>query len=186
MTNNKNPSTQLILTETEPPQPDNTEKNNIRYCDLEVIPPGESDTEVLSPMPNTGRGGHNKIPDETRDQIIEDFLVTKNITKTAKKFNLNRETVGFIIREAFGENKLTADVALAKQFEEAADTFLREIKNRNLKDTSVRDLVVAAGICIDKRQVLSGSAPRGNAPLSLKIAWKDGSGAVELSTGGSD
>jgi len=140
--------------------------------------------EILDPLPNghEGRSPHNKFPDELRQQVVQETLVTRNISKIAEKFSISRQTVSAILREYLGENKELIDFELISDIDEVTRKMLTRLKNE-VNSIPPSQLVVATGILLDKREsLLKGKVTGGNQVLNLRVAWRDGTGAVEFST----
>ena len=103
-------------------------------------------------------GGHNKAPDELAELVAKDFLSTRNITQTAKKFQLHRDTARRIVLEAYGQNKICADGCLAGELEKIAAGFLQEWKRRH-EGTPVSRTWRLPPESSWKKATLSGSTP---------------------------
>jgi len=140
--------------------------------------------EPLPPVPHNrvDNPPGNKYPDAFRVEIAEEILSTKNLTAVAEKYGLARNTVISIAKEFFGEKRELESIFLSEELHTVANRAIQELKSRNLSKASVSQLGVLVGICLDKAEQLTNKiqSPQN---LNLKIAWKDGSGAVELSTG---
>ncbi|OPX91155.1 MAG: hypothetical protein A4E53_00747 [Pelotomaculum sp. PtaB.Bin104] len=156
--------------------------------------PKVHDGEILEPLPDEQLGGPlepvreghpawNKIPDEVRDQIIEDVLKTGNFAKTAENFGLNRVTVAAVIKEFRAEVSEFIDFKYQARIENILDKLLQRLENE-AGEIKLSQLPVSVGILLDKRRELRGNISGGNQSLNLKVAWRDGSGAVELTTNG--
>lgn len=139
--------------------------------------------EPLQPLPANREGctPANKIPDETRSAIIDEFISCGNISATARKFGVSRGTVAAIIKEIYGDVKELIDIEFAGRIENITRLALERLAD-NIDRISPQQLGTIIGILIDKRQMLTGKA-RSNDNFNLKIAWKDGSGAIEVTTG---
>jgi len=143
--------------------------------------------EVLEPLdplpaPSEGKPAHNAIPDEVKDLVIKAVLESNNISKTAEEFNLNRTTVAAIVREFRSEVGEFTDFKYQNRIEKVLDKLLLRLENET-GEVKLSQLPVTVAILLDKRRELRGKTLNAQGPLNLRVAWKDGSGAVELSTG---
>ncbi|MDF9409059.1 MAG: hypothetical protein A4E52_01448 [Pelotomaculum sp. PtaB.Bin013] len=152
------------------------ETNNTNDATIEILDP--------LPSPHEGRSPHNKFPEELRQQVVQETLTTRNISKIAEKFSISRQTVSVILREYLGEHKELIDFEFINSIDEVTRKVLTRLKNE-IDSIPPSQLVIAAGVLLDKREGLfKGKVTGGNQVLNLRVAWKDaGSGAVELSTG---
>lgn len=147
----------------------------------------QPDTEPLTPLPHSREGLEpaNKLPDELREEIALAVLTNKRkIKDVADSYGLGRNIVGQIVREHFSQTADLQNIELAHELGEVTALMLQRIRN-NIEAIPLSQLVVAFGILTDKRRDLTGKMGAAPGNLSLKIAWKDGSGAVELTTGDS-
>ncbi|MDF9409545.1 MAG: hypothetical protein A4E52_01784 [Pelotomaculum sp. PtaB.Bin013] len=152
---------------------------------METNNTNDTTIEILAPLPNghEGRSPHNKFPEELRQQVVQETLVTRNISQIAEKFSISRQTVSVILREYLGENRELIDFEFISDIDEITRKMLTRLKNE-VSSIPPSQLVVATGILLDKREgLLKGKVTGGNQTLNLKVAWKDGAGAVELTTG---
>lgn len=147
---------------------------------LEPLPDEQLDG-LLEPI-REGHPAWNRIPDEVKDQVIEDILKTGSIVKTAEKFGLNRATVGAIVREFRSEVGKLVDFRYQTRIEKVLDKLLQRLENET-GEVKTGQLPVTIAILLDKRRELRGKTLNAQGPLNLRVAWRDGSGAVELSTG---
>ena len=165
----------------------NTEASILEPHELVPVDP---DIEVLPPLPapSEGQTPANKTDEVIQQQVVRDVLVQGfTITATAEKFSLNRNTVAAIVKEYRQEISEIENIRLSNKFHNLADRVLDELQGKDLSGASVSQLSVLAGICVDKKIQLTGKPAAGQAGgLSLKVAWKDGSGAVQLTTGRQD
>jgi len=144
---------------------------------LEALPPAEHNRAAKTPA--------NKYSDTFRVEIAEEILRTQNLTAVAEKYGIARNTVISIAKEFFGEKRELESIFISEDLHAVADRAIQELKTRNLSKTSVSQLGVLVGICLDKAEQLTKQIQPVQS-LNLKIAWKNGSGAVELSTGHSE
>lgn len=141
---------------------------------------------ILDPLPHSREGLEpaNKLPDELREEIALAVLTDKRkIKDVADTYGLGRNIVGQIVREHFSQTADLQNIEVAHELGEVTTLMLRRIRN-NINEIPLSQLVVAFGILTDKRRDLAGKMGAAPGNLSLKIVWKDGSGAVELNTGG--
>ncbi|OPX93306.1 MAG: hypothetical protein A4E53_00271 [Pelotomaculum sp. PtaB.Bin104] len=146
--------------------------------------------EVLEPLnprpaPSEGKPAHNALPDEVKDLVIKAVLESNNISKTAEEFNLNRATVTAIIREFRAEVGEFVDFKYQSRIEKILDKLLRRLESE-AGEIKLSQLPVATAILLDKRRELRGKTLNAQDQLNLRVAWKDGMGAVELTTGQGD
>lgn len=139
----------------------------------------------LDPLPHIREGVEpvNKFPEELKEEIALAVLSDKRkIKDVAESYGVGRNIVGQIVREHFAQTADLQNIELAHELGDVTSLMLQRIRN-NINDIPLSQLVVSFGILTDKRQALAGkmAAPPGS--LSLRVAWKDGSGAVELNTG---
>ncbi len=164
-----------------------TQNSTIELDTHEPIEPIDLDIEVLPPLPcpAEGRAPVNKIPDETREQFAQ-AVFTEGMTarEACRKFGINKNSATPILREYFASMVEANNFSMVSSLDEITGQMLTRIK-QNIQNIPIQQLVVAFGILADKRQALLNKIPRvvGQAGLSLRIAWRDGSGAVELNTG---
>jgi len=141
--------------------------------------------EILDPLPNghEDRPAWNAIPDETREAIIEDVLRTNSISKTAENFGLARVTVAAVIKDFRAEIDEFNDFRYQARIEKVLDKLLHRLENE-ADEIKTSQLPVTTAILLDKRRELRGKTLNAQGPLNLRVAWRDGSGAVELTAGG--
>lgn len=151
--------------------------------------PDTQSTPILDPLPCRfeGQTPANKTDEAIRQQVVEAVLEQGlTLTAAAEKFSLHRDTVGAMLKEYRIETGELENVRLGNKFHKLADRVLDELQEKDLSGASVSQLGVLAGIAVDKKIQLTGKPAAGNGNISMRVAWKDGSGAVELSTGGKD
>jgi len=90
-----------------------------------------------------------------------------------------------ILKEQVATTATLKDLERVKFLDEKIDKLLDLVDDpEKLAKTGTRDLTVAAGILADKkREILTQHVRKNDTNISLRVAWKDGSGAVELKTG---
>lgn len=143
-----------------------------------------TDDNVLDPLPVRQPKHHNGIPDIVKDQIIKAAMVEGNMSKIAQEFGVNRNTVASILREVRCELGEITDFQYQRRVESIIDKLLVRLEE-GADDLKVSQIPITIGILLDKRRELRGKFNHDTA-INLKIAWKDGSGAVELSTAASE
>lgn len=154
-----------------------TEPDNAISVDSEVIDPLPARFENVQPP--------NKYNHETREEICKLVLEAGlTIKETAQKFGIARNTVSAIIREFIAEHDMIENVRLGRKFCALANKVLNELQKRDFSASSVSQLGILSGIAVDKKIQLMGKQGNSLGGISMRIAWKDGSGAVELTTGG--
>lgn len=149
---------------------------------------GKAEATAIDPLPARFEDAtpHNRFPDDLREEIALAVLSEKRkIREVAETYGLNRNTVGQIVREHFAQTADLQNIELAHELGEVTSLMLQRIRN-NIEEIPLSQLVVAFGILTDKRQALAGKMAQARGTLSLKVAWQDGSGAVELTTTGRD
>lgn len=148
--------------------------------------PGDSDPtepEILTPIRHNREDSTpaNRLSDELREEVALEALRTGNLAATARKFGLNTKTVHIIAQEFFDDAKEFQNMRLANELEDISFDILKRLK-LNIDRLAPSQLPVAAGICLDKRALLAGKRTSGTPDMTLRIAWQNGSGAVELRT----
>ncbi|OPX86076.1 MAG: hypothetical protein A4E53_03282 [Pelotomaculum sp. PtaB.Bin104] len=141
--------------------------------------------EPLNPLPAPGEGRppHNRLPDELREEIALFISQGGTVKDAAAKFGVNRATAGHIYREYFNETQELENMRLGHKFHNLAERVVDELNSKDLTSVPASQLGVLAGIAVDKKTQLVGRPTAAPGALNLKVAWRDGSGAVELSTG---
>jgi len=152
---------------------------------------GSGKVEVLAPVyPGPAHHvGKNILPggatdEKFRNSIIDEIVGGKTVVQVCREYGVDRRTLTRWLMHLKGEREIQqkmenifiADVATSK-----AKELLNAMDKEKISLASLRDVAVAAGILIDKRKDLLGKQKDGG-NLSLKVAWKDGSGAVEVKT----
>ncbi|OPY58713.1 MAG: hypothetical protein A4E55_00768 [Pelotomaculum sp. PtaU1.Bin035] len=138
---------------------------------------------------NNTRVPWNKAAPEFVAQVLDDVLQGSPISHIARRHGISRRVISkWIIREA-QETRQARDGIYALRMNKLLDRMIQEADNKDLTDTSLRDLVVSMGIIADKREKFYNSQPASPSPgLNLKIAWRDGTAAaaIEVTTSGSN
>lgn len=159
--------------------------------------------EVLIPTthPAEGRTPANAHSEETKEEVFRRILAGEKLYKIARDMDIGIRTMGPWIKELEDQIGLIVkaeNMSLIEDMGLAAKQFVYRLsKNKNITDSNnensqeggrsqteispkdAKDLAVALGILIDKRKELTGSSS-GHGGMSLKVAWKDGTGALEL------
>ncbi len=145
-----------------------------------------ADTEVIDSLPARFKDvpPPNRYDDEVREEICKLVLEAGfTIKAAAEKYGIARNTCSAIVREHLAEYDMIENVRLGRKFHKLADRVLNELQERDLSCASPSQLGVLAGIAVDKKTQLMGKTGDLSGGISLKIAWADGSGAVELTAG---
>jgi len=125
--------------------------------------------------------------EEKKNELLRRVLENgEHVALVAREIGIDRSTLHTWLAELKEEREAQAEfdsMRLADMFTTAVGEFLSAVDKTKLAQASVRDLAIAAGIAADKRRDLLGPR-KGSAISRLRIAWKDGSGAVEVETGG--
>jgi len=146
---------------------------------------------VLDPVPHpaVGHTPAQTIDDETVFTVLSSIVESGgSIAQAAREFGFSPDTIARwlhkhketmqVVNEA--ERQCVSALLLQRGKE-----LLGGLDKDKIAKAGARDLAIAAGIMVDKWKDLAGPAS-GPGALSLKIAWKDGTGAVELKTGGQE
>lgn len=142
------------------------------------------DAELMEPIPRPyeGQKPWNTYPEEIRQQAIDLAIELKSGRKAARQLGISPRAVqAWLAEEVIGES-YDWNMLQVKEIEDKIEQILVKISPDKIDKAGLRDLVVAAGILLDKREGLLPKA-RNEARQRLRIAWKDGSGAVEVETG---
>ena len=116
--------------------------------EAELIPPGSS-------LANLGEHAKPAHDPKIRQQALE--LTESGLTPTqvAKQLHLPKATVYYWLDSEAKAKTLDNSLDLAQKFKSAANLFL-EIAVKKAKKASFAHLMTAAGIAVDKSQLLSG------------------------------
>ncbi|OPY60033.1 MAG: hypothetical protein A4E56_02943 [Pelotomaculum sp. PtaU1.Bin065] len=148
----------------------------------------KEETTELVQLNNT-RVPWNKAAPEFVAQVLDEVLQGEPISHIAKRHGISRRVISkWIIREA-QETRQARDGIYALRMNKLLDRMLEEADNKDLSDTSLRDLVVAMGIIADKREKFYSSQPSPPSPgLNLRVMWANngGAAAIEVTTSGSN
>jgi len=155
--------------------------NSVGNTDMVAIEP-----EILDPAGyNDGRTPWNKYDDEVKLEVIRKAIEEeKNIVDIAKEMGIDRDTVSSILTEIEQDVKINAkaqDIRLSSVVGGKLLEIVSALTKDKLNKAWPKELAMAFGILADKRRDLLGPSA-GPSSLNLKVAWKDGSGAVELTT----
>jgi len=162
-------------------------KKRERQADTGTGPAGEA--EVLAPVarPYEGKPSWNATDEETRAELFRRVLEDgEHVALVAREMGIDRNTLFAWLSELKEERKIQVElenIELQDLLTKKAKEFVLAANNSKLAKAGVKDLLIAAGIALDHRRELAGPA-RGASFSRLRIAWKDGSGAVEVETGG--
>ena len=150
--------------------------------------------EVVEPVPRAWeekpelRGNQLDHPEEIRERFRELALESEMPgAQIARELGISARTAQQWLVELKQEMEPYQELEsmrMAEKLAVAGNQFLRALITRKWENASVRDMAIAAGIMIERRRDLLGPR-KGSAISRLRIAWKDGSGAVEVETGGS-
>ena len=149
--------------------------------------------EVVEPVPRAWeekpelRGNDRSYPEEIRERFRELALGSEMPgPQIARELGISRTTAQewlFELKQEMEPYQELESMRMAEKLAVAGNQFLRALIARKWEKASVRDMAIAAGIMIERRRDLLGPQKGGNISR-LRIAWKDGSGAVEVETGG--
>jgi len=126
--------------------------------------------------PHTAYG--QDIIDEATDKILRG----EKVAVVARELGVSKRTLFSWIGQNLNERRELRDALYVDKMEGIASKILAEIDSKDLQETSIRDLMVSLGILLDKRQNLTGPKQAAPGALNLRVAWRDGTGAVEIST----
>lgn len=154
--------------------------------ELEYMESGND--EVLLPVPHNREGekpANARSEEEVFETLKEIVESGGNVLIAARNMGIPVETVRRWSLKYREETETLAEIErarLARLFGGKIKELVSGLTKSKLEKASVRDLGVVAGIFTDKFKDLTGNT-KSNGDISLKIAWKDGGGAVELTTG---
>lgn len=140
--------------------------------------------EVLTPLPRPyeGRPSHNAHPPEEKLRAVA-LIAQKGPGAAAEETGIPLRTVQTWAREYREEIEMLRENEFVEEIDRKIKDILQEIDVSKIKSASFRDLLIGLGISIDKRsQLLDQRKKAKTAPVRLRVAWKDGAGAVELET----
>lgn len=144
---------------------------------VEVVEPRPVDEAWVPP---------NAYDEETKLEVVRKALEEgKKITEIAQEMGISRDTVSSILQRIEEDIKLEAkadSLRLSGQISEKLFQLLGALTKDKLNKAWPKDIAIAFGVLADKRRELLGPSS-GPGAMSLRIAWKDGTGAVELTTG---
>ncbi|MCL6480076.1 MAG: hypothetical protein K6T65_17055, partial [Peptococcaceae bacterium] len=160
-----------------------------RISKKETAPPPQETraVEVVDPLPAQFEGLEpvNKLPPELREAVARAVLIDGKAGRdVAKEYGVGKNAVTACVREFFSEFVDQRNMALVGQLDAVTEEMLLRIRE-NIQNIPLNQLVVSFGILLDKRKDLINRITPSPGGISLKIAWKDGSGAIELTAGGS-
>lgn len=143
---------------------------------------------AVEPVPHvmTGKQPGNAYDEEVKKEILTQAMQEgKSIALLVKENGISKETISRWIHELEDEIQVESralDAYMVRVLGTKTKELLAALTTEKLAKASARDIAIAAGILTDKRRDLLGPVHKDDA-INLRIAWKDGSGAVELSTG---
>lgn len=145
------------------------------------------DVEVLEPQKHNREGCKpaNARSEEEVFAVLDEVVHNGgNVTKAARDLGIPLRTVQSWLAKYKEERDTFAEIQrmqLAEHFGRRAKELVCAITKAKIEKASAKDLGIVAGIFADKFRELTGrTSTQGD--FNLKIAWKDGSGALELST----
>lgn len=152
--------------------------------------PAEVEVELVEPViVNPGKeerpnlGANNAYPREVREEFFRRVLDEgEHLSLVSREMGIARSTVTQWIaelKEQRLEQEELENLELADMFRDVTRQLLRALDKSKLEKASVRDLLIAAGIATDKRKDLLGPR-KGAGTTRLRVAWRDGSGALEI------
>ncbi len=147
------------------------------------------EAEYMEPVPHNREGEQPAIAFDEETQIAalnKAFNEGKSIVVVCKQMGIHRSTLGRWIKEMEEEVSTDAraqDVGFIKALGAKMNQLIDALTTEKLTKASPRDIAIAFGILADKRRDIMGPQTKDDG-ISLKIAWKDGAGAVELTTSG--
>ena len=154
--------------------------------DIEIIEP---EVEILEILPGTLQEGnvpHNIIDEEKIFAALTETMESGGkVTEVARKMGVSLDTLGKWLHK-YKEEARTFNEVERYHVSTLMLHRTKELANGITKDkidrAPLKDIAIAMGIAADKWSQLTGpnTGPTG---INLKVAWKDGSGAVELTTG---
>jgi predicted transcriptional regulator len=138
---------------------------------------------IEQPIPRAWEGGKpwNAYPDEVRQQAVDLAIELRSGRKAARQLGISPRAVQAWLAEEVAGDAGDWNMLQIKELEGKIERILAKIGPEKIDKAGLRDLVVAAGILLDKRESLLPKA-KNEARQRLRIAWKDGSGAVEIET----
>ncbi len=153
----------------------------------ETTPPPQETQEVeaINPLPAQLEGLEpvNKLSPELREAVARAVLIDgKTGRDVAREYGIGKNAVTSCVREFFAEFVDQRNMALVGKLDVVTEELLQRIRE-NVHNLPLQQLVVSFGILMDKRKDLISKVAPPPGTISLRIAWQDGSGAVELTTG---
>jgi len=147
----------------------------------------ENGMMVLDPVPHPaiGHTPPNRYSDDIRTEAVRLSVEEgKTIAAISREMEIPPDTIAGMLQEVEQYIQLeekARGLRLVGKVGQCMEELLDGL-TKNLEKAYPKDIAMAFGVLADKRRDLLG--PRaGPGALSLKIAWKDGTGAVELKTG---
>lgn len=150
-----------------------------------------SEIEVLEPtIPGPAQAGElvpaNSYSETEKLKIISRIWETgKDILTVAREAGIAESTIHAWLNQ-YQDEKMAMEkfrsIKFAEMFGDKIHEFLKSVDKNKLDKATVKDLAIAVGIFTDKRQDLLGKQ-KNSQNIFLKVAWKDGQGAVEFTHG---
>jgi len=146
--------------------------------------------DVLPPLPPQFEG---QLPANahSEDEIfaaLDRAAQNGNIMQTAREMGINRNILRSWIMKYKEELEAITEVQkieLAGLLGCQVKELVGAINKAKIEAASLKDIGIVAGILADKWKDLTNKGS-GKQAFSMRIAWQDGSGAVELTTGGQE
>jgi len=142
--------------------------------------------DILKPVPRAWeekpelRGGYdNRLPDELREAAVNRAFEV-GVKKAAVEFGITERTIHYLIKELGDEHRELWNEKTSRKLEEKIEKVLSRIDDKAINGAKLKDLAITLGVLADKREQFTRSRMKGEATARLRIAWKDGSGAVEI------
>ena len=108
----------------------------------------------------------------------------KTITAVSTQLNISADYIrGMLqeIEEDIREHERIKDLGFVSKYSNKVNELLSGATKEKVDKASLRDIAVSIGILQDKRRDLLGPS-KGAGNISLKFAFRDGAGALELTT----
>jgi len=139
----------------------------------------DKELEIVEPNIRRHGGGNNRFPDELREAAVERAFAV-GVRKAAKELGIAERTIFFLIKELGAEHRELWNEKTSRKLEKKIEAVLEQIGEDKISKAGLKDLAIALGVLADKREQFTKSRMKGEATARLRIAWRGGEGAVEL------
>ena len=136
----------------------------------------------IQPLEN--ENNYWKMSEETKNKIIEMIVKGRTFTEIEAVTGISIESLSAVVQqkeEDIRNKEKVRDLLFIGNYGDKINEIISAIDKSKLDKASLRDTAIAIGILQDKRRDLLGPNKTGGG-ISLKFAFKDGAGALELNT----